>query len=240
VEITGSEIRQRKYAGKATAVFEVRDVQNGELLWTRSFAGESPFFHVASRNDTLACVWDAEDREAKEKTKNDPRLQSRLGSRKAAKWSYLVEVLRLSDGRELGSLVVGGEESLFRLSQAFAIGDFLVVTDRTDRILVFSLSGGQLVGRAFGLNPVFAKDASLMSVEDEDGVLSIYELPSLKKVDQFFFSDPVSAVEFCDGGKQLFVLTANQNAYLLDITKARAARAPARSTGLLEVRSSDR
>ncbi len=219
---------------------EIRDIETGGLLWTREFAHDFPTLYIAPRNETMVCVWDAEDREAKEKIKRDPRRQDQLGSRRAAKWSHLAEVLRLSDGKQLGRLVVGGKESSFALSQAFAVEDFLVVTDRTDRILVFSLSGGQLVGHTFGLNPVFAKDASLMSVEDGPGVLSIYDLPSLKKVDQFFFCDPISAVEFCDGGKQLFVLTADQNAYLLELTAAHDAASDATSTGLLDVGSSGR
>ncbi len=50
------------------------------------------------------------------------------------------------------------------------------------------------------------------------GQLAIYDLTSMEKRDQFIFSSPVSLVRFSPEGKSLFVLTANQTAYVLDMS----------------------
>jgi hypothetical protein len=55
-------------------------------------------------------------------------------------------------------------------------------------------------------------------VENERGSLAVYDLATMEKRDQFVFSSPISLSTFSEDGKQLFVLTANQTVYLLNVT----------------------
>ena len=60
-----------------------------------------------------------------------------------------------------------------------------------------------------------------MCVENERGKLAVYDLASLEKRDEFTFTHPVSLTSFSQDGKRLFVLTANQAVYVLDVSGAR-------------------
>ena len=70
----------------------------------------------------------------------------------------------------------------------------------------------------FGGSAVASKATGLLSVENERGQLDLYDLSTLEKRDQFVFSSPVSLTQFSADGKRLFVLTANQTTYLLDVS----------------------
>jgi hypothetical protein len=83
-------------------------------------------------------------------------------------------------------------------------------------VLVYSLKTGELKGRVFGGYATVAPAGNLLCVENESGKLAVYDLNTMEKRDEFIFSSPVSLVRFSRDGRQLFVLTSNQTAYLLD------------------------
>ena len=60
-----------------------------------------------------------------------------------------------------------------------------------------------------------SRASHLLSVENERGQLTIYDLGSMAKRSQYTFSTPVSMARFSPDGKRLFVLTSNQTAYVL-------------------------
>ena len=104
----------------------------------------------------------------------------------------------------------------FRLSNVFATGDWVIVADTQNRVLVYSLKTGELKGRVFGGYATVSPAGNLLCVENESGKLAVYDLRTMEKRDQFVFSSPVSLVRFSRDGRQLFVLTSNQTAYMLD------------------------
>ncbi len=121
-------------------------------------------------------------------------------------------------GAELGKLLVETGKGSFRLVNAFAAGDSVVVTDTQNRILVYSLKSGQLVGRAFGAYAEVSLKAGLLSVENESGKLAIYDLATMTKRDSFTFSSPLSMLRFSPDGQRLMVLTSDQTVYMLDVS----------------------
>lgn len=63
-------------------------------------------------------------------------------------------------------------------------------------------------------------------MENEPGKLALYNLAASKEtlepVQQFVFRSPASFAEFSADGKRLFVLTAEQTAFVLDVAAAGA------------------
>ena len=86
-----------------------------------------------------------------------------------------------------------------------------------NRVLVYSLADGEQKGRFFGGRPTVSKAANLLSVENERGQLIVYDLATMAKRDEFTFNSPVALTRFSPDGKRLFVLTANQTAYTLNL-----------------------
>ncbi len=106
----------------------------------------------------------------------------------------------------------------FRRLNAFAAGDAVLVTDTQNRILLYSLKSGQLVGRAFGAYAEVSFKTGLVSVENESGKLANYDLATMNKRDSFTFSSPLSMLRFSPDGRRLMVLTTNQTVYMLDVS----------------------
>lgn len=136
---------------------------------------------------------------------------------------YFVQILDAQNGNLLGKLLIETGKGSFRLSNIFAAGDWVVVTDTLNRVLVYSLKSGELKGRAFGDRATVSQASGLLCVENESGQLTIYSLATMEKRDQFVFSNSVSLARFSGDGRRLFVLTSNQNVYLLDVSSLAGA-----------------
>ena len=117
----------------------------------------------------------------------------------------------------------------FRIASVFAVGDWIVISDTTNRILIYSLSTGEQKGHMFGSSAAVAKSTGLLAIENEPGKIVVYDLATVMKLDKFVFTSPVSLARFSDDGKRLFVLTANQTIYFLDLSGLRQRAAPASS-----------
>ncbi len=130
---------------------------------------------------------------------------------------YLLQTLDARTGRQTGALLVETGKGSFRVAGVASAGDLLLISDTENRVLVYSLADGEQKGRFFGGSPAASKAAGLLSVENERGQLAVYDLATMAKRDQFTFTSPVSLTRFSPDGKRLFVLTANQTAYVLNM-----------------------
>jgi hypothetical protein len=61
-------------------------------------------------------------------------------------------------------------------------------------------------------------ESNLLCVENAEGRLSLHDLASFDRRQQFTFPSRVSLVRFSENGKRLFVLTADQTVYVLDVS----------------------
>ena len=116
------------------------------------------------------------------------------------------------------TLLVETGKGSFRIEDMFAAGDWLIVSDTSNRVLLYSLSTGEQKGKFFGRAPAISKTAGLLSVETERGQLTLFDLATGERRDRFDFAAPVSLAHFSDDGKRLLVLTADQTVYVLDLT----------------------
>jgi Tol biopolymer transport system component len=131
---------------------------------------------------------------------------------------YFLEILDLRNGAPLGKLLIETGKGSFRLSTVFAAGNWVIISDTQNRVLVYSLKTGEMKGRVFGSFATVSPVAGLLCVENESGQLTVYSLETMEKRDQFTFSSPVSLIRFSQDGRRLFVLTSNQVAYQLDVS----------------------
>jgi WD40 repeat protein len=202
--------------GSKTAVFEMRDARNmTSLLWSKTYPKETPRVWLAPQQGTVALVWNVTDEAARIEIKNDARLGSQLAAMQEKEGDYFLQILDAQSGNELGRLLIETGKGSFRLSHVYATGDWVVVADTQNRVLLYSLKSGQLKGRVFGGYATISPVNNLLCVENESGKLALYDINTMEKRDELVFSSPVSLVRFSSDGKLLFVLTSNQTAYTL-------------------------
>jgi WD40 repeat protein len=104
----------------------------------------------------------------------------------------------------------------FRVTRCFAEGDWVLVGDNENRTRVYSLSTGEQKAILFGSYSMVSTVAGIPVVENEAGQIDVYDLKSLEKRALLTFPYRISAWSFSADGKRLFVLTANQVAYVFD------------------------
>lgn len=199
---------------------EVRNARDMSVLWSTTFPKERPWFWVIPSEQTITLLWTARSKAAAAELKENPTLQKQMAALKEKEGDYLVKTLDLRTGKVLGAILVETGKGSFRIREVFTSGNRVVVADTQNRVLVYSLTDGQQVGKVFGKRPVVSSAANVVGVEADEGVLVLYDLNNFEKREQYTFSSSLAFARFSPDGKQLFVLTANQNVYLLNLAAA--------------------
>lgn len=199
-------------------IVDVFEAATMKLLWSKPYPKEAPHAWIDYRNNTASLAWDITDEAARDEIKNDPVLSQKLIRVKEKEGDYLVKVLDMHDGSELGKLLIETGKGSFRLRQVYASGDWVMVADSENRILLYSLKSGEQKARVFGDYATVSPDGKLLCVTNETGKMNIYRLSDMQSLEQFVFTSSVSVVEFTEDGKRLVVLTSNQTAHVFDIS----------------------
>jgi WD40 repeat protein len=224
----GQFLVSRKANGKdgslsSNITLEVRDARTGSALWTQTFPKEAPGVWVDEHQGSVVLSWPVKADAAKAEIKGDPALAQRLAAMREKEGDYYLQTLDAQTGRTTGKLLVETGKGSFRIADVFVAGEWLVIADTENRVLVYALKGGEQKGKFFGNRPAVSKTSNLLSVENESGQLTVYDLSTMERRDQFTFSGPVSLTQFSPDGKRLFVLTASQTAYVLNLAPASKA-----------------
>ena len=114
------------------------------------------------------------------------------------------------------------------MEAAESSGDWLVVSDSRNRLLVYSLNAGEQTGILFGRRPVISGQMSLLASENERGQLTIYDLNTLRRREQYVFTSPIAYSYFAADNRRLFVLTGDQTAYFIKLPGGEMKDASAR------------
>jgi WD40 repeat protein len=197
---------------------EIQDVTTGATLWSRYFPKEEPSFSVGSSENRLLLWWQASSATAKDEMQNFPAISEKLSVRKERAEAYFLEVLEARTGKVLGALAIETGSRFGGISDAHCSGDWVTISDNQNRVLLYSLSSGNEVGRYFGNHPVLSSAGGLLCLENESGHIALYDLNSGQDLDHWVFSSPISLREFSPDGKRLFVLTSDQTSYVLDVS----------------------
>jgi len=188
---------------------ELRDVRDGHVVWSHYFAHEVPSLWFGSTQALLR--WPLADTAANDELAKFPALKSG-----AAKTDYFLEEIDLRKDAPVGTILLKTNKGSFTVTHAFAEGDWLIASASGNQVLTYSMSSGREKGHFFGAHPT-ASPNGLLAVETESGQLSIYDLNSSQLRQQYTFSDPISFHTFSRDGNRLFVMTASQTAYIIDL-----------------------
>jgi hypothetical protein len=198
--------------------FTVYDATSGKQLWTRHFEKESPGYIVANNDRLLILTWDATVKGAQEEINAETSLRTEFSSLRDKKGIALLELVDLATGKTVGKLLVETGRGSFQVENAEAAGDYVVVSDSENRSLVYRLSSGAQIGAEFGNRNALSAASNLLLVANNPGEAILYSLPTLAKIDDLQFGSRLRFARFSEDGKRLFVLTENQNAYILDVS----------------------
>ena len=196
----------------------VSDAVTGVSMWTHDFQKEAPRVFVDEYAGTMVFSWNVKSEHAKAEIKADPKLKERLAAMGEKEGDYFIQTVEAQTGKLVSTLLVETGKGSFRIEDMFAAGDWLIVSDTSKRVLLYSLATGEQKVKFFGRAPAVSKAAGLVSVETERGQLTLFDLATGERRDRFDFAAPVSLAHFSDDGKRLLVLTADQTVYLLDLT----------------------
>jgi len=203
---------------------EMRNVSTGATLWSRTFSKEGPSLTVDPREQKMLLWWAASSPEAKDELQNFASLNEKLSGRKEKTEACFLEVLDARTGKVLGALAIDAVAENFvgfKLMPELIphiSGDWVVIAENQNQVETYSLSTGNRVGNYFGHHPVLAASSGLMTLENESGHLTLYDLTSGEDVARWVFTSPISLQEFSPDGKRLFVLTSDQTTYILDVS----------------------
>lgn len=203
---------------------EVKDVQTMKTLWSKTFLKNLPTGWMDARGEMMVLMWPLSGDAAKEQFKKDLALSKRLSAVKEKDGSYVLEMLDARTGQQRGILLIEmGRNPPSFAWEVFAVGDRAVIVDSNNRVLVYSLADGEQKGQIAGSDATVSKTNGLLCVRSTGGQLAVYDLATMQKREQFVFPSPVSLARFSDDGTRMFVLTAAQTAYVLDVSKLDAA-----------------
>ena len=188
----------------------------GQDLWTRDYSKGFPAVNFNAEDDKAVFVWAASSDYVKEESKKDPALKKRIESKKEQQGDYYLQVLQASTGKLLNAVYVETGRGSFRVRRAESAGDYLVLYDNQNRLLIYSLASGERLGQIFGVNGSISTTSPMLAAENKPGVLAIYDLPSMEERGKLVFSHPLVYVKFSKDGNRLFVLTNDQQTYLFN------------------------
>jgi WD40 repeat protein len=190
---------------------EIRDVQDGKVLWSHHFAHEVPSFSFDGNNVLLR--WPVSASAGNDELQRFPELRDR-----ADKEDFFCELVNFQKDMAIGKLLVKTNKRSFRVEDASLAGDWVAVSASGNQVLTYSLTSGEEKGHFFGTHPLLSSVSGLVAVENEARELTIYDLATSRLHSEYVFPEPISIKRFSPDGKRLFVLTVNQTVYIIDVT----------------------
>lgn len=195
----------------------VSEVGSGKELWNRQFKKEPPLIYVNSRDETMTLNWRVEASAAKDEIKADADLNARFNRLQDQFGTYLLEVLNSRNGSSRGRLLVETGKGSLDIVGAWCAGDWVLIRDNKNRIVLYSLSSGEQKAKLFGHDAVLSTAGGLLAIENGEGRVSTYSLADLQKRDDYVFPVQVAGMAFSADGSRLLVLSQDQTVYWLDM-----------------------
>jgi len=206
--------------------FELQALDIAKLtpLWSRSFPRQGPSVFGSASSGKLVFLWNAKVDGLREELARDAKLQALWGGERPGEMDYFVEVLNARDGTAVGGAVVHTGKYSFLPQNLDAAGDWTIVTDNLNRVLLYSSSTGGGKAKWFGYNPQISPTGDRLCLANGAGHLVIYDLRTLKPAGDLSFANHVSGYTFSEDGKRLLVLTDDQTAFVFDAKAVPGAR----------------
>ena len=206
--------------------FELREVVNDKLVWSRDFPKEAPGFFFDSFSGRLIFYWTLGSDVGKAKLKQDASVAARARELGNVDDDYLIEVVDAYAGKTVATLPLETGKGSFAIKSGFSDGDWLVLGDSENRVLVYSLKDGDLRHRFFGTKAAVNPARSQIAVENFPGELTFYDLTTGDTQARLNFPSQAVFVRFSLDGKKLFVFSGAQTAYAFDVDKLTSIAKP--------------
>jgi WD40 repeat protein len=207
---------EKEDLGRGRTILQVHDVHNNYVLWERRLHQGLPgVFYTPTAITMLIWDWGG----IKEAAKEDESINARLAKLENKDTSYLLEAFEPKTGKLLGSVLVDTGKLSFRVSAGYAAGDKMFVTDGTNhRTLIYSIKTGAQQGSLIGQPVAATPNGDRVLVQNESGTADLYDTATQQSVEHFNFSARIVDADFARDGS-LYVLTADQNVYQLNVSK---------------------
>ncbi|HYL83016.1 MAG TPA: M48 family metalloprotease [Candidatus Angelobacter sp.] len=194
------------------------DIVTLKPLWSRTFPKQGPWVHGTASSGKIVFVWNAKADGLREELAQNSGLQALWTKENPGDADYFLEVLDVRDGTITGGAVVRTGKYSFRPETEQAAGDWLVVTDNLNRVLLYSISTGEPKAKWFGYHPQISQNGQWLCLTNGVGHLVIYDLRNARPFRDLSFASHISAYAFSEDGKRLLVLTDDQTAFVFDAT----------------------
>jgi hypothetical protein len=204
--------------------FELRDVVNDKLVWSREFKKEAPQFFFDEFSGRLIFYWDLGSEAGKARLKEEAALSERARQMGNKDDDYIVEIYDAFASKTVGVLLLETGQGSFDIKSGFSEGNWLILHDDNNRVLVYSIKEGELRHRFFGANAAMNPGREQLIVENYPGELTLYDLSTGNPQSRLRFRTGAAFVRFSLDGKRLLVLTAGQIAYAFDIDRMSVAK----------------
>jgi WD40 repeat protein len=194
------------------------DMATAKPLWSRNFPKQGPWIFGSASSGKMIFLWNAKADGLRDELAQDAKLQERWSKENPGDTDFFMEVLNARDGTVAGGIVVRTGKYSFHPEYQMAVGDWLVVTDNLNRVLLYSVSTGEQKAKWFGYGPRISRSGNRLCLSNGRGHLVVYDLHTLKQISEFSFAARISGNLFSADGKRLFVLTNDQTGYVLDVS----------------------
>jgi hypothetical protein len=219
----GGELSEDKSLSREVR-FELRDVVNDKLVWNREFKKEAPGFFFDDYSGRIILYWDLGSDAGKARLKEEPALAERARQMGNKNEDYIVEVYDAFAAKSVGVLLLETGQGSFDIESGFSEGNWLVLHDDNNRVLIYAIKEGELRHRFFGANAAMNPSRQQVIVENYPGELTLYDLATGNTQARLRFKTGAAFVRFSLDGKKLLVLTAGQIAYAFDTDRLSTAK----------------
>jgi hypothetical protein len=196
--------------------FELRDAINDKLVWSKEFKKEAPRFFFDDYSGRMIFYWKLGSDAGKTRLKEDPVLVERARQMGNKDDDYLVEIFDAFEGKSVGTLLLETGKGSFDIESGFSEGNWLVLHDDNNRVLIYAIKEGELRHRFFGANAAMNPSRNQVIVENYPGELTLYDLTTGNPQARLRFKTAAAFVRFSLDGKKLLVLTAGQVAHAFE------------------------
>ncbi|HEY0432132.1 MAG TPA: hypothetical protein VGC61_09945, partial [Pyrinomonadaceae bacterium] len=223
--VNKSESEREAEAEKSLAQnvrFELNDLLSNKTVWSAEFPKEAPLFFFDEFSGRLILYWKLDNDRARAQLKDDPALATRARELGNKDDDYLVKIVDCYVGKTIGTLLLETGKGSFGIQAGFSEGDWLVLRDDENRVLAYSIKDGTLHHRFFGSNAAINLLKNQIAVENYPGEITFYDLSTGDSRSRVSFPNRAAFMRYSLDGKQLFVLSGEQTAYLFDVAKLQA------------------
>jgi WD40 repeat protein len=195
--------------------YELQDFRTKTTVWSRRFPQEPPSMAWNPNHSAVLMGWHVSEGTAHDELKQFSDLKN-----SAEREDILYELVDVRSNSVVSKLLVKTNKSSFTVKRAEVDGQCVALQVSGDRVITYSLSSGKELGHVFGSAPVISSAAGEYAVSTAAGELNVYDFASSQLHHSYKFPASVAYKEFSSDGRRLFVLTRDQTAYVLDLSRS--------------------